>query len=197
MSTNIATERHGMSATGRERTLRSRGGRCRLSTMSRVSAATLLIAALTTGCDRPQPKVDAKTLKQIRAAGPGMTAACLDRIKYGGLQAMPLNVEECFQMGPSRRWHGLWRDDFEGQRFCPTPKRQCSSDRGDDQIWITFKAGTRPFRGGPTGKTYSISFVGRRTLAPGPHGHMGLSAHEIVVDKLLSITPLGADRSSG
>ncbi len=164
--------------------------------MFRVSAATLLIAALLTGCDRPPPKVNAKTLQMIRAAYPGMTAACLDRIKYGGIQAMPWNVEDCFQMTSPRRWDGLWHDGYEDQRFCPAPTRQCSYATGRERIWITFKAGTRPTQGSATGRTFSISFVGRRTLKPGHHGHMGMSVHEIVADKLLSITPLGADRSS-
>jgi hypothetical protein len=162
-----------------------------------MSAATMLIAALLpAGCDRPLPKISATVLQQIRSAYPGMTEACLKRIEYGGIEAVPSEVQNCFRMTPPRRWNGLWRDDFEGQRFCPAPARECSYASRGDQVWISFKPGTRPRQGSATGKTFLIDFVGRRTLLPGHHGHMGVFAHEIVVDKLLSISRLGAGPSN-
>lgn len=99
-------------------------------------------------------------------------------------------------MTPPRRWIGLWRDDFEEQRFCPAPSQECSYATRGDHIWISFKPGTRLRQGSATSRTFLISFVGRRTLLPGHHGHMGMSAHEIVVDKLLSISPLGVGPSN-
>jgi hypothetical protein len=162
-----------------------------------MSAATMLIAVLLpAGCDRPRPKVDGRIVGQIRSAYPGMTEACLKRIEFGGVEAMPREVQDCFRMTPPRRWNGLWRDDFEGQRFCSAPARQCSDAVRGDQIWISFKPGTSPTQGSATGRTFLISFVGRRTLLPGHHGHMGMSAHEIVVDKLLLISPRSAGPSN-
>lgn len=119
-----------------------------------------------------------------------MSEACLDRIKYGGIEAMPLQVEECFQMMSPRRWRGLWRDDFEGQHFCPSPAQVCSYENEGEKIWITFKNGIRPTKRSATGKVFSIDFVGRRTLLPGHHGHMGVSPYEIVVEKIISFSPV-------
>lgn len=162
-----------------------------------MSTATMLIAALLlAGCDRPPPKVDAETLQQIKSEFPGMTPACLKRIKYGGIAAMPSEVQNCFRMTTAQRWSGLWRDDFEGQLFCPAPSHECSYAAEGDRIWISFAPGTRPRRGDGTGRTFLISFIGRRTLLPGAHGHLGLSSHEIVVDKLLSISPFDVSPSN-
>lgn len=165
--------------------------------MSKMSTATVLLASLLlAGCSRPQPIADAALLQELRSAYPGMTAACLKRIKYGGIEAMPSEVQDCFRMTPPKRWNGLWRDNFEGQLFCPEPAQACSYATKGNQIWISFNPRIRPRQGNATGRTFFISFVGRRTLLPGDHGHLGMAAHEIVVDKLISISPLSMGSSN-
>ena len=37
------------------------------------------------------------------------------------------------------------------------------------------------------GGLYAVSFVGRRTLYPGLHGHLRLSDHEVIVDRFIAI----------
>lgn len=124
-----------------------------------------------------------------------MSEACLNLIKFGGIEAMPPEVDRCYPMTPVRHWHGLWRDVFEEQRFYPFLSSHSSHKALDDKIWIEFKPGSRPFTGSPTGKTYSISFLGRRTRVVGHYGHLGMSPHVIVVDRLISISPAQADPS--
>lgn len=159
----------------------------------RLSILTLAVLGPSlTGCDRQQPIISREALARISAADPSMSEACLNLIKFGGVEAMPLEVDRCYPMTPARRWHGLWHDAFEGQRFCPAPSRDCSYDTAGEEIWIEFKPGTRPLKGGPTGHMFSISFIGRRTLAAGHHGHLGMSPYAIVVDKLISISPAKA-----
>lgn len=158
--------------------------------MARVYVLVALFAFLVAACDRAAPKLDDVVLRRIRTAYPGMTEACLDRIKYGGIEAMPMHVEKCFRMTSPQRWRGLWRDDFEGQHFCSSRVQVCSYEKEGERIWITFKSGTRPTKRSATGRVFTIDFVGRRTLLPGHHGHMGVSQHEIVVEKLISFSPI-------
>ena len=141
--------------------------------------------------------VGEQMLERISAADPSMSKVCLSLIKFGGIEAMPLEVEQCYPMMPARRWEGLWFDAFEAQRFCPAPSRDCSYKTAGDEIWIEFKPGTRPFKRSLTGKTYAISFIGRRTLAAGHHGHLGMSRHAIVVDRLISVSSWAPAESPG
>lgn len=104
---------------------------------------------------------------------------------------MPDRVDQCFEMMPKRRWRGLWRDDFEGSRFCPAPALTCSADEAGDFVWLTAGGGgrldpRRPFHG-----LYNVEFVGRRTRFRGQYGHLGMADHEIVVDQLVTIKPAG------
>ena len=130
------------------------------------------------------------SMERLRKILPGMKADCLDKIQAGGTQAMPRRTDQCFTMTKPRRWRGIWLDAFEGQRFCPAPARSCLDDGKAGHIWISFPDGRRPTPRPSTGRVYAIEFVGRRTLLPGFHGHMGVSAHEMVVDRLISIASL-------
>lgn len=151
----------------------------------------LALAALALGaCERTQPKVTEQSLQHLRDAFPGMTTECLDRIRLGGIEAMPNRTDQCFEMTKPQRWRGLWRNAFEGQRFCPEPAPKCEDDGQAGHIWIRFPDGGAPFGSRADGKAYRIEFIGRRTLMPGQHGHMGVSGHEVLVDKLISIAPV-------
>lgn len=39
---------------------------------------------------------------------------------------------------------------------------------------------------------YEVEFIGRRTLYPGMQGHMGMSKHELIVDRLISMKEIEA-----
>lgn len=139
------------------------------------------------GCHHAVPKLTEAAVERLRNELPGVTEECLSKMRFGGVEAIPKRVDQCFKMTPAQRWRGLWRDDFEGQQFCPAPARQCSFDSPDDRIWLTFGTDVHHLHKTDEGSLYTIDFVGRRTLLRGLHGHMGVFQHEIVVDKLISI----------
>ncbi len=127
--------------------------------------------------------------QQVRRNDPGMNDDCLQKIISG--KPVPSGVDKCFAMLPAQRWRGLWRDDFEGSRFCPAPAAVCADDTPGDKIWLSFDSDVRPDGGRkPTMQLYSIEFIGRRTRERGSYGHMGTSQHEVLVDTLVATKPL-------
>lgn len=154
-----------------------------------VTLATLLVVP---SCNRPKPapRLPDRVIAEIRNGLPGITSDCLEKVRYGGIEAFPDRVDKCFAMLPSQRWRGLWRDNFEAQRFCPSPARLCSRRTGGDEIWLTFARTKRATAGVPSGRLYKVNFIGRRTRVRGHHGHLGMFQHEVLVDKLLSISPV-------
>lgn len=118
----------------------------------------------------------------------GLTEACAARLRSGGLQAMDsLPLHDCFVSTPRRRWRGLWRDDFEGSRFCPAPAAECSHRTGGEEIWLNVPEGSVPWRGQGIGGLYAVEFIGRRTIHPGLFGHLGMFSHEMTVERMISI----------
>jgi hypothetical protein len=118
-----------------------------------------------------------------------MTQKCAEDVRFGRDDALG-DTARCFKMTKPQRWRGLWLDVFEGQRFCPAPMQKCEDDGENGHIWLRFPQDAKPFGRVVTGKTYEVEFVGRRTLLPGAHGHMGVSEHEMLVDRIISIRPL-------
>ncbi len=150
-------------------------------------AARLVLLSVGAANGAPRLETPDQKIQRIRKDLPGMTEACLRKLRDGGPAAVPDRVDQCFKMMPRQHWRGLWRDDFEGSRFCPAPARNCPSATSRRAIWLDFGYGKRPNGEAPTGQLYAIAFVGRRTLYPGFYGHMGMSRHEIIVDRLISI----------
>lgn len=101
-------------------------------------------------------------------------------------------LDQCVKMTPQRRWRGLWRNDFEGSRFCPTPARECSHATPGRSIWLTFAQHLPKNQRESFGDLYAIDFVGRRTLYAGSYGHFGMFDQEVIVDRVISARHLGA-----
>lgn len=140
------------------------------------------------GC-RATPALSDAEVQRIRGMLPGITSTCLSLIRYKGLVAMPTRVDQCFKMTAPRRWKGVWRREFELSRYCPVETSTCGSAYTGNEIWLSFVddvAQKLPAHNG----LYSIEFVGRKTLVPGAHGHMGTFHHEILVDRLISVKAL-------
>jgi hypothetical protein len=152
-------------------------------------AALSIVATSLLGCEPRRPKESEETIRLVQAALPGMTERCVERIRYDGLDTMPHRVDRCFEMAPARRWRGLWADVFEGQQFCPEPMRTCFFEENRPRIWLSFASGTFPTGDGMSGRIYRIEFIGRRTLRPGHYGHLGVFQHEIVVDRVIAVSP--------
>jgi hypothetical protein len=101
---------------------------------------------------------------------------------------MPTETEQCFRMEPPRRWMGLWRNEFEGSRFCPAPASRCDFGAPGDDIWLDTRRATKRE---PDGALYAVELIGRRTAFRGHHGHMGGSNLELIVDRFISIKEVG------
>ena len=127
-------------------------------------------------------------MRQIASIFPGMTDACLQRIQKAGMDAFPDSTEQCFHMTPRQRWRGVWRNDFEGQIFCPAPARDCSP--GSDDVWLNFSKQLPHSKLESIGGLYEIEFIGRKTVHRGRFGHFGMFNHEVVVERVISLREL-------
>ncbi|MEP9401719.1 hypothetical protein [Sphingomonas sp. VNH70] len=120
------------------------------------------------------------------ASLPGMTGECRAMVRREGLFSIPFYTDECFRMTQPRRWQGLWRTGFEDSMFCEVPATRCSLGSQPEDVWIEFKT-PADFRAKVPDGLYRIDFIGRRTVVPGSHGHLGVARHAMVVDRLLFI----------
>jgi hypothetical protein len=163
------------------------------------SAILVATAALLGGCNY-QPldayrdvrdKVEAAT--GLPLLGRGSCFRAIDDDKFGAGKSL---TEICYKLTPQRRWHGLWRNDFEGSRFCAAPASSCSRDTPGDRTWLQYSFGltdTKPREWKvPPGGLYEVEFVGRRTAIKGRYGHMGGSDYAMIVDRLISIREIEA-----
>lgn len=103
-----------------------------------------------------------------------------------------LPTDQCVRMTPPQRFEGLWRNEYEGSRFCPAPAQECSYSTPGTRVWLS--VAERLPQSGQVGRggLYSVAFVGRRTLHPGRYGHMGADHNEVIVDQFVSIRELEA-----
>ena len=95
-------------------------------------------------------------------------------------------IDRCVKMSPEQHWRGVWRNDFEGSRFCPEPATTCDHKTPGERIWLSGTPGQ------PQGGLYQMDFMGRRTMYKGPYGHMGGSDQELVVDRVISMKEVEA-----
>lgn len=89
-------------------------------------------------------------------------------------------LDECYKMDQPRRWRGVWRNEFEGSRFCPAPAKKCSMSSPGEMIWLDVSKS-------PDQTLYEVDFIGRRTAVKGRYGHMGGFDHELIVDRMISM----------
>ena len=125
--------------------------------------------------------LSAEDVQRVTSAFPGMTKSCIEKVRVGGVNAMPKQAEDCFEMMPSQFWRGIWFDGFEGSQFCAAPATDCSFEM-KPRVWIDV-----PGRKCCTFDLYDVEFIGRRTKYPGVFGHMGGFDHEMVVDRMISM----------
>lgn len=179
----------------RNGTIGMEGGRCnhhdqRMNVHISTALALTSILLSLCACDQRKPKIDDAALQRLLIVAPGMTKACAEKMRFGGVEAMPQRVEQCFEMSKPQRWRGLWLDAFETQLFCPAPAQTCELGRREGDIWISFANDSRPAGQAASEQTYVVDFIGRSTVKPGIYGHGGIFSREIVVDKLMSISPV-------
>lgn len=146
--------------------------------------AVLLVAQ---ACDKRPERLTDNAIQELREGMPGITEQCLEQIKYGGIEAMPLGTDKCFEMGREQRWKGLWRREFENSRFCPSPATFCSHQTAGERIWLSGKVLSSSGNGEGI---FAVEFVGRRTARKGSYGHLGAFDHEIIADKIITLRPV-------
>jgi hypothetical protein len=144
--------------------------------------------------DRPPEAYVDPVDQQIARTGKGISGRpfpcerekLADGIRY--IEGVALDA--CVRMSPSQTFRGLWRNEFEGSRFCPAPAQECTFHTNGDKIWLTFPKDLRPYNIEASGGLYELEFVGRQTMHRGFSGHLGVSDHEIIVDRLISMREL-------
>jgi hypothetical protein len=162
----------------------------RIVAVMAVRLAIILAILAVAACERQTPRLSGREIDAIRRGSPGMSEECLQKIRTGGIEALPEKTDACFEMIPKGRWRGLWRDDFEGSRFCQTPSQECSYKTPGDHVWLSWNTTAPRGTNAPRGLLYAIVFDGRQTRYRGNFGHMGMSQHEIIVDRLVSVAPV-------
>lgn len=141
-------------------------------------------------CHHAQPQLSDAQLKRIRALSPGITDACLDKIKWGGIRTMP-DTEHCMAIGPEKHWTGLWRTYFENDRFCEAPAKECNATSGG--TWVSLEARTVPrvvLNGSSPNGLYAVELVGRETLKA--DYLESVPKKRLVVHRFASIKRIGA-----
>ena len=146
------------------------------------------LMVLIAGCEEQKPHISDAEMQEIRTANPDLSEACLQKIRMQGIEAWPSPLErsDCIRMTQARRWSGLLELGWEWSNFCPAPARDCpiSAETGD--IWLEFAEGAHA---GPEIEDglYEIEFIGRRSVAPGGHGHLSQYDYLMIVDQVISI----------
>lgn len=107
---------------------------------------------------------------------------------YEVVQSLP--TDQCYRMLGRQRYQGLWRNDFEGSMFCAAPAQECSYETPGETIWLSIAEHLPQSHQLGRGGLYSVSFEGRRTAYRGMYGHLGMSGHEIIVDRMISMREL-------
>jgi hypothetical protein len=191
-------------------------------TLSMLRFRVFLLCALVCSCHRPTPVqehrvTDRKRLAELRklfvpeayirpedqekaqrlSDGYSAPFPCsYDKVELGTHVIASLPTDQCFKMTTPQRMRGLWRNDFEGQAFCAAPARECPAGKWKPKepgvAWIDFASSLPGSADTPPGGLYEIDFVGRETAYPGLYGEYGFYNHEVVVDRLFSITEVEA-----
>lgn len=130
-------------------------------------------------------------------------APCTYRVSATIFASLP--TDRCFRMEPARRHRGVWVDEFEGQLFIPEGAKPAQWPRTDPQtpgwreqferaraatIWLDVgRSGLADDRRGERRRMF-VDFIGRKTRHVGHYGHMGMSGHQIIVDRVIAARAL-------
>jgi hypothetical protein len=106
-------------------------------------------------------------------------------------QPRVLSIALCYRLEKQRRVRGIWTKAFEESAFYPNRTLPPTQADPDSRIWLELEPGILPERqqrdlerkcGGSC--SIYLDFVGRRTSVKGRYGHMGMSDHYLVVDRV-------------
>ncbi|GGB61681.1 hypothetical protein [Blastomonas aquatica] len=121
-----------------------------------------------------------------RSAADGGEVPCMrEKMVDGEAVKTRLPIDQCVFMEPAKVWHGRWLNQYEHSVFCPTEADQKECNGANADIWLTPRLFDES-----NGKSYRISFIGRKTRysgEPGGYGHLSSYVSEIIVDRVISI----------
>lgn len=116
----------------------------------------------------------------------GIDEPCMrEKMLDGETVITRLPTDQCVFMEPAKVWHGRWLNQYEHSVFCPIEAKQKECNDANADIWLS----AAPLEEA-NGKSYLISFIGRKTQYPGEpggYGHLSSYASEIIVDRVISI----------
>jgi hypothetical protein len=165
----------------------------------RMMRSAVVLFGLVSACHRPGENADAYrrwTDRMITRLGlPNLGIfPCPGREETIGKSKVYVGppIDQCYKMKPEQRWTGLWRNEFEGSRFCPAPARTCGFTTPGEVVWLDPSRVTKTT---PDGALYSVRLLGRRTAVKGRYGHMGGSDQELIVDRFMSMKKVGSGRT--
>ena len=161
--------------------------------MRRRRVCALVTVLSFAGCSSPEPAVSEEDVAVLRESLPGISEACVDKYRDGGVEAIPHSVDACFQFSDATEWSGVWRDEFEGSIFCLEASDACSYSEDHPNIWLTFaNEDTRPRSRnyGLAPELYRVRFIGRMSKEAGHFGHEGAFSRAVIVDRLISADKL-------
>lgn len=100
----------------------------------------------------------------------------------------------CMPYSPPQRFEGVWVIGMESSRFYPNVSTYEATTNLPDQTWLEFDVSVPPEateagQGAGT-HAYSIDVIGRRSLCEWHYGHLGMSPHEVVAQRIVSLQPL-------
>lgn len=146
------------------------------------------MCALVVGCNQRQPRLTDAQVKELKAAEPGFKDECVEKMRWGGPEALTGEQEDCYKLDPPQRWKGLVYGAFETARFCPQPARECSDDTPGETIWLGIGPSVElpPSDGDIRPAVYAVDFIGRKTSFRRKYGAQGYD-QEIMVDRLISM----------
>lgn len=110
------------------------------------------------------------------------------RVEDGETVESMLPTDECVQMLPRQRFRGIWFNRFEVSVFWPD---RITIPEREPPFWLSVQNSSLADKEGE--RAYLLEFDGRRTMYPGSYGY-GDYEHEIIVDRVISATPVPAQR---
>ena len=135
----------------------------------------------------PEAFLLAEDQERARRREPGKRPCARTRVEDGFEVDSTLPTDACVRMRPRQRFRGVWLDRFEGSSFSP------GLDRVPTKEPTIFLNADRAIPRRYDGAAYLLEFEGRQTLYRWSYGPCCFE-HEIIVDRLISATPLDARR---
>jgi len=118
---------------------------------------------------------------------------CVRRIP-GGWEDLP--PRDCVPLSAQQEMSGTWAAGMEDSTFV---SENPDVDTRGERVWLemelsdALRSGVMAEGTGPVGM-FEIHFVGRRSRQRGHYGHLGMSPHVVVVDRIISVRRIGAYR---